>query len=456
MDAVSNAMSCVTQPGFQPSFIQCELCGDCFSSHSDEDFASHIGQHSLDFAEKRHECDECKIFFASERDLRRHLQSARLTQHCGLNFVHTNDKGDDESCCTGHHPPTYFKTCLPNDHDLMAGHLWAWESSQLEAHRRIVTEVLTAKLHYQKRSAPPTLNVISTSPPSPTCSLASSASEYSVESFTPSRISSLTVSASLTSTSIPPLQFSSKSKRAAIIPHRVSIIQDESRPEELRRPSSALSFAPSPRLSALCVSTSTDDSFRNSLERDSTRCDSLLVDDFLYKQTLLDIYAGNRTHITDDDDANDDFIPTPAMTYYTDEVDARPDSGVLPNDSMSYYSISSQFFAVDTHSTFSSRPSTSSSNPISSVVHSIKKEIFPQQSSLRNLARFYRRKTKHRLAPADSLFDSASASSSSSLSSSLNEDEKPFSGEERIFQDRENTVRGNGMQSASHVVLGAA
>jgi hypothetical protein len=199
----------------------------------------------------------------------------------------------------------------------------------------------------------------------------------------------------------------------------------------------------------------TDDSFRNGLERDSTRCDSLLVDDFLYKQTLLEIYAGNRTHITDDD-ANDEFIPTPAMTYYTNEVDARPDSGVLPNISLSYHSISSPFFAVDTHSTFSSRLSPSSSNPISSVVHNIKKEIFPQQSSLRNLARFYRRKTKHRLAPADSLFDSASASSSSSLSSSLNEDEKPFSGEVRIFQDRENTVRGNGMQSASHVVLGAA
>jgi hypothetical protein len=146
----------------------------------------------------------------------------------------------------------------------------------------------------------------------------------------------------------------------------------------------------------------------------------------------------------------------PAITHYADEMDARPDSGVLPNTSISYHPIASQFFAVDTHSTLSSRPSTSSSSSITSVVHNIKREIFPQQSSLRNLARFYRRKTKHRLVPTDSLFDSTSASSSSSLSSSLNEDAKAFSGEERIFQDRENTVRRNGLQSASRAVLGAA
>ncbi|SMR55256.1 unnamed protein product [Zymoseptoria tritici ST99CH_3D1] len=114
----------------------CDLCGDVFRSGSGE-LAQHIGQHSMDFTQKRHKCEECQIFFANEKDLDRHLQSADLNQHCGFTFRH------DISFCTGHHPPTHHS----NDHSLMQKHLWAWERCQFRTHRVTVARALADQVN---------------------------------------------------------------------------------------------------------------------------------------------------------------------------------------------------------------------------------------------------------------------------------------------------------------------
>jgi hypothetical protein len=92
--------------------------------------------------------------------------------------------------------------------------------------------------------------------------------------------------------------------------------------------------------------------------------------------------------------------------------------------------------------TLSSRPSIPSSSCATAVSQHIKRDIFPQQSSLRNLARFYRRKTKNKLALAGTLFSSSSASSSSSLSLDFDDAEKTFGGEGRNFKVQEEAICG--------------
>ncbi|KAK4499948.1 hypothetical protein PRZ48_008134 [Zasmidium cellare] len=118
----------------------CDLCGESFPT-DDDSLAQHIGSHSMDFNEKCHRCDECLIYFANEKDLERHLQSAALNHHCGFTFRHNSP-----TPCTGHHPPTYFKSSLANDHNLMQKHLWAWELCQLRAHRVTVARLLAERL----------------------------------------------------------------------------------------------------------------------------------------------------------------------------------------------------------------------------------------------------------------------------------------------------------------------
>jgi uncharacterized C2H2 Zn-finger protein len=115
----------------------CDLCGDVFRAGSEE-LAQHIGQHSMDFTQKRHKCDECDIFFANEKDLDRHLQSADLNQHCGFTFRHS------ASSCTGHHPPTYPQVI---DHALMNKHLWAWERCQFRTLRVTVARALADQVN---------------------------------------------------------------------------------------------------------------------------------------------------------------------------------------------------------------------------------------------------------------------------------------------------------------------
>lgn len=127
------------RPLSEPDKQKCDLCGDLFDT--DDDLAQHIGEHSLDFAEKRHRCDECLIYFANEKDLDRHLQSANLNHHCGFTFRHNS------GLCRGHHPPTYFKSSLVHDHTLMQKHLWAWELSQLRMHRVTVARLLAERLN---------------------------------------------------------------------------------------------------------------------------------------------------------------------------------------------------------------------------------------------------------------------------------------------------------------------
>jgi hypothetical protein len=140
--AMDQAMTCVTQllvaPVSAPDCVPCGLCGEQFSTRGNA-LAAHIGRHSLDFTEKRHKCDECRIFFANEKDLDRHLQSANLTQHCGFTFRHNG-------ACSGHHPPTYFKSTIVNDHDLMQKHLWSWELCQLRQNRVAVAQALARSL----------------------------------------------------------------------------------------------------------------------------------------------------------------------------------------------------------------------------------------------------------------------------------------------------------------------
>lgn len=130
----------LTRPASHPHQEACDLCGDVFSTETDE-LAQHIGTHSLEFTEKRHKCDECRIFFANEKDLERHLQSANLNQHCGFTFRH------ESGSCDGHHPPTYFKSSLESNHNLMQKHLWAWELAQLRTHRLIVARLLAERLN---------------------------------------------------------------------------------------------------------------------------------------------------------------------------------------------------------------------------------------------------------------------------------------------------------------------
>ncbi|KAM3414805.1 hypothetical protein BST61_g9954 [Cercospora zeina] len=122
-----------------PNTVHCDLCGDEFASDGDA-LVEHLGQHSFDFSEKRHKCDDCRIYFASERDLNRHLQSTNLTQHCGFTFRHNGP-------CNGHHPPTYSKLSITTDHALMQRHLWAWELSQFRTHRVAVASILAETLN---------------------------------------------------------------------------------------------------------------------------------------------------------------------------------------------------------------------------------------------------------------------------------------------------------------------
>ncbi|KAF2168935.1 hypothetical protein M409DRAFT_20949 [Zasmidium cellare ATCC 36951] len=129
------------RPISSPATESCDLCGESFPS-DDDSLAQHIGSHSMDFNEKRHRCDDCRIYFANEKDLERHLQSANLNHHCGFTFRHNSPS----SSCTGHHPPTYFKSSLANDHNLMQKHLWAWELCQLRAHRVTVARLLAERL----------------------------------------------------------------------------------------------------------------------------------------------------------------------------------------------------------------------------------------------------------------------------------------------------------------------
>lgn len=133
MDFVTRLLK---RPGAELEEKPCDLCGEIFNGDA---LAQHIGQHSLAFTEKRHRCDECRIYFANERDLTRHLQSANLNQHCGFTFRHRKN-------CTGHHPATYYKSSLANDHSLMQRHLWSWELSQLRANRAAIATVLAQTL----------------------------------------------------------------------------------------------------------------------------------------------------------------------------------------------------------------------------------------------------------------------------------------------------------------------
>ncbi|EME80406.1 uncharacterized protein MYCFIDRAFT_89893 [Pseudocercospora fijiensis CIRAD86] len=134
------------QPGSRKDRISCDLCGESFSTCGDA-LAQHMGDHSLDFTEKRHKCDECRIYFANEKDLERHLQSSNLNQHCGFTFHHN-------ARCTGHHPPTYFKAAFVNDHNLMQKHLWAWELCQLRSHRVAIARILAEKLNQMNPTRP--------------------------------------------------------------------------------------------------------------------------------------------------------------------------------------------------------------------------------------------------------------------------------------------------------------
>jgi hypothetical protein len=402
LERVEDVLSYVTHPGVQLSSVQCELCGDHFDDYASEDFANHIGQHSLDFAEKRHECDDCQISFASARDLQRHLQSVDLTQHCGFDFVHAETDENGESCCNGHHPPTYFKSCLPSDHDLMENHLWAWESSQLQAHRRIVADVLAAKLLHHEHMAPP---VITTFPSSPIIHSASSTSQDLTQPSLPSRLSLLSLSSEPSPfASIPAVQFSSRSKRAPIVP------------QDSRRGSDAFSFVLPPHTSSLHCPDLTDNSSLSSIEQDSNRCDSILVDDVLYQQTLLNIYADSLAYTKRDTESTS----TPFVHHFADEEYARPDSGVLPKHSLSSKPIIARLLSSAKRSPFSSRPSTPSSTS-NSTFNDVKMELMPQQSSLRNLARFYHRNTKNKHALAGAPYGSSAASSSSSLAASPDE-----------------------------------
>ncbi|CAK1368261.1 Zinc finger protein with KRAB and SCAN domains 5 [Cercospora beticola] len=142
-DATGQTMSFVTRllqrPMASPNTVHCDLCGDEFPSDGDA-LVEHLGQHSVDFSEKRHKCDDCRIYFANERDLNRHLQSANLTKHCGFTFRHNGP-------CNGHHPPTYSKLSITNDHALMQRHLWAWELSQFRTHRVAVATILAETLN---------------------------------------------------------------------------------------------------------------------------------------------------------------------------------------------------------------------------------------------------------------------------------------------------------------------
>lgn len=129
----------IRRPVSESKTEACDLCGEMFNTEGDE-LAQHIGEHSMDFNEKRHRCDECLIYFANEKDLERHLQSVNLNQHCGFTFRH------HAGTCSGHHPPTYFKSSLANDHNLMQKHLWAWELCQLRTHRVTVARLLAERL----------------------------------------------------------------------------------------------------------------------------------------------------------------------------------------------------------------------------------------------------------------------------------------------------------------------
>ncbi|CAK3849077.1 Zinc finger with KRAB and SCAN domains 5 [Lecanosticta acicola] len=152
-DVVDQTMSylrrLLKKPSSRLARDTCDLCGATFSAETDG-LARHIGTHSLEFAEKRHKCDDCRIFFANEKDLERHVQSADLNQHCGFTFRHV------AGTCGGHHPPTYFKPSATNDHALMQKHLWAWELAQLRTHRVTVARLLAERLN-RTSSKPMTL-----------------------------------------------------------------------------------------------------------------------------------------------------------------------------------------------------------------------------------------------------------------------------------------------------------
>ncbi|KAI5358796.1 putative Zinc finger C2H2-type [Septoria linicola] len=142
-EVASQTMSFVTRllqrPVSSTDKVFCDLCGDEFPAQGDA-LTAHMGQHSIDFSEKRHRCDDCRIFFANEKDLNRHLQAANLTQHCGFTFRHNTN-------CTGHHPPTYSKSSVANDHSHMQKHLWSWELNQFRSHRVAVATVLAKTLN---------------------------------------------------------------------------------------------------------------------------------------------------------------------------------------------------------------------------------------------------------------------------------------------------------------------
>ena len=132
--------SLLRQPTSIPVNETCDLCEVLFDPNSDE-LVQHLSEHSLDFTEKRHKCDDCQIFFANIRDLENHLQSAEMRGHCGFTFLHNSDS------CTGHHPPTYYRSNLANDHDLMQKNLWCWELTQLRTHRVAVATHLAKRLN---------------------------------------------------------------------------------------------------------------------------------------------------------------------------------------------------------------------------------------------------------------------------------------------------------------------
>ncbi|EME39370.1 hypothetical protein DOTSEDRAFT_75167 [Dothistroma septosporum NZE10] len=136
------------RPKAEEASEPCNLCGEVFENQ--DALTQHIGEHSLDFNEKRHRCDECMIYFAHEKDLERHLQSVNLNQHCGFTFRHC------AGTCTGHHPPTYYKSSLCNDHNLMQKHLWSWELCQLRGHRATVARLLA---HRVSQTALPHMSV---------------------------------------------------------------------------------------------------------------------------------------------------------------------------------------------------------------------------------------------------------------------------------------------------------
>lgn len=126
----------------QPDSLACDLCEETFGTDKDA-LAQHIGEHSLDFAERRHRCDECRISFANEKDLHRHLQSASVNSHCGFTFRHHS------RACRGHHPPINHKSTKPlaaSDHILMQKHVRAWELSQLRTHRVTVARILSQRI----------------------------------------------------------------------------------------------------------------------------------------------------------------------------------------------------------------------------------------------------------------------------------------------------------------------